>query len=136
MLKEEGRRIEMDLRAVETGGLSIGKRLVRPDMKSGEPCGRPGCVLDLGSRGAGTPHNVQCIQRCLQALWRGGGDGRVLGRVCIFWIFWMWRGRKSPMPSANTWKFSLQRAREAFRTLTSRSNPFTRSPLQDRKRKQ
>ena len=58
MLKEEGRRIEMDLRAVETGGLSIGKRLVRPDMKSGEPCGRPGCVLDLDSRGAGGPHNV------------------------------------------------------------------------------
>ena len=87
VLKEEGRRIEMDLRAVETGGLSIGKRLVRPDMKSGEPCGRPGCVLDLDSEGAGGPHNVQCIQRCLQALWRGGGDGRVLlGRVCIFWI--------------------------------------------------
>ena len=53
MLKEEGRRIEMDLRAVETGGLSIGKRLVRPDMKSGKPCGRPGCLLDLDSGGAG-----------------------------------------------------------------------------------
>ena len=48
----------MDLRAVETGGLSIGKRLVRPDMKSVEPCGRPGCVLDLDSGGAGGPHNV------------------------------------------------------------------------------
>ena len=58
VLKEEGRRIRVDLRAVETGGLSIGKRLVRPDLKAGEPCGRPGCVLDRCSGGAGGPHNV------------------------------------------------------------------------------
>ena len=58
VLKEEGRRIGVDLRAIETGGLSIGKRLVRPDLKAGEPCGRPGCVLDLCSGGAGGPHNV------------------------------------------------------------------------------
>ena len=55
---EEGRRIDFNLRAVETGGLSIGKQLVRPDLKGGEPCGRPGCVLDLCSGGAGGPHNV------------------------------------------------------------------------------
>ena len=58
VLKEEGRRIGINLRAIETGGLSIGKQLVRPDLKAGEPCGRPGCVLDLCSGGAGGPHNV------------------------------------------------------------------------------
>ena len=46
------------MRAVETGGLSIGKQLVRPDLKAGEPCGRPSCVLDRCSGGAGGPHNV------------------------------------------------------------------------------
>ena len=47
VLMEEGKRINFKLKAVETGGLSIGKQLVRPDLKGGEPCGRPGCVLDL-----------------------------------------------------------------------------------------
>ena len=51
----------MNLRAVETGGLSIGKQLVRPDLKAGEPCGRPGCVLDKCSGGAGGPHNVPSV---------------------------------------------------------------------------
>ena len=32
--------------------------LVHPDLKRGEPCGRPGCVLDRTSGGAGGPHNV------------------------------------------------------------------------------
>ena len=27
-------------------------------MKRGEPCGRPGCVLDSKSGGGGGPHNV------------------------------------------------------------------------------
>ena len=58
VLKEEGKRIKVNLRAVETGGLSLGKQLVRPDLKGGEPCGRPGCVLDKCSGGAGGPHNV------------------------------------------------------------------------------
>ena len=61
VLKEEGQRINMNLRAVETGGLSIGKQLVRPDLKAGEPCGRPGCVLDKCSGGAGGPHNVPSV---------------------------------------------------------------------------
>ena len=27
--------------------MSVAKQLVRKDLKSGEPCGQPGCVLDL-----------------------------------------------------------------------------------------
>ena len=61
VLQEEGLRINMNLRAVETGGLSIGKQLVKPDLRAGEPCGRPGCVLDRCSGGAGGPHNVPSV---------------------------------------------------------------------------
>ena len=61
VLREEGERIKVKLRAIETGGLSIGKQLVRPDLKAGEPCGRPGCVLDKCSGGAGGPHNVPSV---------------------------------------------------------------------------
>ena len=58
VLEEEGRRIGIKMRAIETGGLSLAKQLVKPDLKRGEPCGRPGCVLDLTSGGAGGPHNI------------------------------------------------------------------------------
>ena len=58
VLKEEGKRINLNLKAIETGGVSLGKLLVHPDLKSGEPCGRPGCVLDCTSGGGGGPHNV------------------------------------------------------------------------------
>jgi hypothetical protein len=57
VLEEEGARIGMSLRVVETGGVSLGRQLVRPDLRAGEPCGRPGCVLDRVSGGAGGPHN-------------------------------------------------------------------------------
>ena len=61
VLKEEGSRIGLNLRASETGGLSIGKQLVRPGLKAGEPCGRPGWVLDRGSGGAAGPQNVSSV---------------------------------------------------------------------------
>ena len=51
----------MNLRAVETGGTSLARQLVRADLKAGEPCGRPGCVLDRTSGGAGGPHNVPSV---------------------------------------------------------------------------
>ena len=44
------------------GRISIGKQLVKPDLRAGEPCGRPGCVLDRCSSGAaGGPHNVPSV---------------------------------------------------------------------------
>ena len=80
VLKEEGRRIGFNLRAIETGGLSIGKQLVRPDLKAGEPCGRPGCVLDLCSGGAGGPHNVP------SNVYRGGC--KLCGAVMVSSEYW------------------------------------------------
>ena len=61
ILEEEGKRIKMSLRSIEMGGVSLEKQLVRKDLKSGEPCGRPGCVLDLLSGGAGGPHNKPSV---------------------------------------------------------------------------
>ena len=58
VLQEEGQRVGMKLRVVETGGVSLAKQLVRADLRAGEPCGRPGCVLDKLSGGAGGPHNI------------------------------------------------------------------------------
>ena len=64
VLREEGKRIGFNLKAIETGGVSLSKMLVKPDLKRGEPCGRPGCVLDLTSGGAGGPHNVaSCLYK-------------------------------------------------------------------------
>lgn len=73
VLMEEGRRINFNLRAIETGGLSIAKQLVRPDLKGGEPCGRPGCVLDLCSGGVGhTTFPRLCIREYASSVekWR------------------------------------------------------------------
>ena len=61
ILEEEGGRIGLALRAKEKGGVSLASRLVRADLKAGEPCGRPGCVLDRTSGGDGGPHNVPSV---------------------------------------------------------------------------
>ena len=66
VLREEGKRIGFNLKAIETGGVSLSKMQVKPDLRRGEPCGRPGCILDLTSGGAGGPHNVP------SSLYRGG----------------------------------------------------------------
>ena len=62
----------MDLRAFETGGVSLARQLVKSDLKAGEPCGRPGCVLDTVSGGKEDPttsplfstkERVTCVER-------------------------------------------------------------------------
>jgi hypothetical protein len=64
VLEEEGARLNMKLRVVETGGVSLARQLVQPDLRAGEPCGRPGCVLDQLSGGAGGPHNRSSALYC------------------------------------------------------------------------
>ena len=85
VLEEEGARIGLKLRAIETGGVSLGKQLVRADLRAGEPCGRPGCVLDRLSGGAGGPHN-----KC-GALYRG--ECKLCGEVNIQADYWGESGR-------------------------------------------
>ena len=69
VLKEEGKRINLNLRAIETGGVSLGKLFVHPYLKRGEPCRRTGCVLDFTSGGGGGPHDVP------STLYRGEAQG-------------------------------------------------------------
>ena len=80
VLEEEGQRLGMNLRAVESGGVSLKRQLVRPDLKAGEPCGRPNCVLDRVSGGAGGPHNTPgCVYR---------GTCKLCGAVIISSKYW------------------------------------------------
>ena len=58
VLEEEGKRIWLALKSREKGGVSLERQLVRPDLRLGVPCGRPGYVLDRTSGGAGAPQNV------------------------------------------------------------------------------
>ena len=75
VLEEEGKRIGMSLRAVETGGLSLARQLVKPDLKAGEPCGRQGCVLCLMGGGAGAPHNCPfALYMGNSKLYEAGGE--------------------------------------------------------------
>ena len=50
ILEEEGQRVGMSLRAMEKGGVSLASRLVRADLKAGEPCGRPQETFFGGSK--------------------------------------------------------------------------------------
>ena len=61
VLKEDGEKIGIALRSIETGGVNLTKLLVRADLKAGEPCGRPDCVLDKVTGGAGGPHNLPSV---------------------------------------------------------------------------
>ena len=52
----------MDIRAIEAGSVSLARQLVKSDLKAGQPCGRPGCVLDtVSGGGAGGPHNLPSV---------------------------------------------------------------------------
>ena len=64
VLKEEGATIGMNLRSIETGGLSLSRQLVKADLKLGEPCGRPECALDVVNGGVGRPHNRGTCNVC------------------------------------------------------------------------
>ena len=41
VLEEEGRRLNMSIRVVETGGISLKSELFKPDLTAGDPCGKP-----------------------------------------------------------------------------------------------
>ena len=45
VLQEEGRRLNLNIRAVEQGGVSLKRKLTGADLKGGEVCGQPDCAL-------------------------------------------------------------------------------------------
>ena len=59
VLEEEGRRLKLAIRAVETGGISLKRELFQPDLTVGEPCDKPDCLMDIvrGGTGGGCSHH-------------------------------------------------------------------------------
>ena len=49
----------MNIRSIEKSGLSIRNELFQPDLKAGEPCGKPNCLMDMvvGEGGGGCCHH-------------------------------------------------------------------------------
>ena len=45
VLEEEGRRLQLSIKAVETGGVSLKRKLTGGDLAAGGPCGQPDCEL-------------------------------------------------------------------------------------------
>ena len=45
VLQEEGQRLGLNIRAVEQGGTSLKRKLTGGDLKGGELCGQPDCLL-------------------------------------------------------------------------------------------
>ena len=45
ILQTEGRRLDLNIRAVEQGGLTLKRKLTGRDLVAGEECGQPGCYL-------------------------------------------------------------------------------------------
>ena len=56
VLDEEGPRLNLKLRAVEKGGISLRKQLVKTDIGNSDKCNRPNCYLCLG--GSGGSHTI------------------------------------------------------------------------------
>jgi hypothetical protein len=56
--EEEGRRINLKVRIVEKGGVSLRRQLVNTDLAAGEPCSAPSCMMCLtGGGGGGLRHH-------------------------------------------------------------------------------
>ena len=57
VLDEEGPRLNLKLRAVEKGGISLRKQLVKTDIGSSDKCNRPNCYLWFWRK----PYQKQCL---------------------------------------------------------------------------
>ena len=51
LLQEEGQRLGLNIRAVEQGGTSLKRKLTGGDLKGGELCGQPDCLLQVRCEG-------------------------------------------------------------------------------------
>ena len=56
VLEEEGPRLGMSIRVVETGGLSLKRQLVRTDLAAGKPCRQEDCPPCLSGQRGGLLH--------------------------------------------------------------------------------
>ena len=65
VVEEEGPRLGMSIRVVETGGVSLKRQLVRTDLAAGEPCRQTDCRACLSGQRGGMLHD------CSGALYTG-----------------------------------------------------------------
>ena len=68
VLEEEGRRLNLNIRAVETGGTKLKHELFKPDLTSGQPCGKPDCLFDpVGGQavGGGSHHKAGAVYQAV-----------------------------------------------------------------------
>ena len=56
VVEEEGPRLGMSIRVVETGGVSLKRQLVRTDLAAGEPCRQTDCRACLSGQRGGMLH--------------------------------------------------------------------------------
>jgi hypothetical protein len=56
VVTEEGPRLGVAIRVVETGGLSLKRQLARTDLAAGEPCRQADCRACLSGQGGGLLH--------------------------------------------------------------------------------
>ena len=66
VLQEEGRRLQLTIKAMEQGGVSLKRKLTGGDLAADEPCGQPDCPLcraglkGCGHRRAGVVYKGTC----------------------------------------------------------------------------
>ena len=57
VVEEESKRLNLNIKTVETGGISLKRKLTGKDLRAGEPCGQPGCMFCLSEEGGGSSHS-------------------------------------------------------------------------------
>ena len=64
VMEEEGKRLNLKIKTVETGGISLKRKLTGKDLCAGEPCGQPNCMFCLSEEGGGGSHSrANCTYR-------------------------------------------------------------------------
>ena len=63
-MEEEGKRLNLSIKTVETGGISLKRKLTGKDLSAGEPCGQPNCMFCLSEeRGWGSHSRANCTYK-------------------------------------------------------------------------
>ena len=57
VMEEEGKRLNLRIKTVEAGGISLKRKLTGKDLCAGEQCGQPNCTFCLSEDGGGGSHN-------------------------------------------------------------------------------
>ena len=91
VVEEEARRLKVQVKVVEGGGVPLRRRVVTTDLARGQPCPQGNCPLCLTGDGRGGLHHhragvVVVGQGGLQAVRGEHGGGQILGGVRLLWI--------------------------------------------------